>query len=250
MYKGLNITIEEYKYNSSENTEEMLQNITTYGQFNHWNILKIYGYCSVEQQQETHIYVLRENVTCTLHSLLMSEKFTLKYKDILDIMIQLCDALLYLHQKNYIHENISCDTIFICITNDHSSYHVKLSGIVRNTYAKTDCITLQENYRSVAPELLASEEGSRKSDVYSLGCIFLELLTQCVPFSHFLQVNENNSSITYESLKEIATNGFTPLIESTKNPISKDVIEIINSCFKGQNDRPSVEELRKLIKQL
>ena len=76
VYKGLNITIEEYKYNSSENTEEMLQNITTYGQFNHWNILKIYGYCSVEQQQETHIYVLRENVTCTLHSLLMSEKFT------------------------------------------------------------------------------------------------------------------------------------------------------------------------------
>ena len=86
--------------------------------------------------------------------------------------LELCDALLYLHQKNYIHENISCDTIFICITNDHSSYHVKLSGIVRNTYAKTDCITLQENYRrydspltlmgSVAPELLASEEGSRK----------------------------------------------------------------------------------------
>lgn len=114
---------------------------------------------------------------------------------ILDWLVQLALALKYIHQRNIIHRDLKTRNIFL----KHNRIKLGDFGVSRimkssNEYAKT--FTGTPYYMS--PEVLKQEEYSFKSDIWSLGCIFYELLMLERPYksdsmmSLFLRIVEDD----------------------------------------------------------
>ncbi|CAD8082418.1 unnamed protein product [Paramecium primaurelia] len=87
-----------------------------------------------------------------------------------------------------------------------------------------------------APECFKGQEYSEQSDVWSAGCIFIEMLTRASPWHH-LSIN-----ITLEQIKICMNQGqLFPYQQITKN---EEILEIFNSIFKiNPKERSTPSEL-------
>ncbi|CAK80924.1 unnamed protein product (macronuclear) [Paramecium tetraurelia] len=88
-------------------------------------------------------------------------------------------GLIYLHQKKIIHRdikgaNIIVDTRGVCKLADFGC-----SLIGQQSYS------LKGTPNWMAPEVLNQQESGRYSDIWSLGCVVLEMLTALPPWGHF-----------------------------------------------------------------
>ncbi|KAK8809616.1 hypothetical protein WA158_000559 [Blastocystis sp. Blastoise] len=245
----ISLTIEEYKYkHKKEINKAVIDSVDTYSSFNHPNILKIYGY-SVQEISSNHIsiYVCRENVICTLQTLLLNKTIVLTKDIIKSILLQICDGVIYLHGQNYIHGNISTESIFIVI-NDDNTYQIKIAGLARNeSMNEKGDILLSVHNNHVAPELLAFMEHSFECDVYSLGILLIEIYCHLLCISYFPAVKEDYPCIDSNTLRVYAEKGIKPELP---NSIEDKVKLIIYDCLRGQKERPSINTVKQRIQEL
>ncbi|XP_025950226.1 serine/threonine kinase-like domain-containing protein STKLD1 isoform X1 [Dromaius novaehollandiae] len=102
-----------------------------------------------------------------------SEKITDKV--ILKFLGQMVDALFYIHKQNIIHRNLKPSNILV--TNEASFMLCDFSTEALMTDEMKWKIRVEENSKSwMAPETL-SFSFSEKSDIWSLGCILLDMMT-------------------------------------------------------------------------
>ncbi len=158
-----------------------------------------------------------------------------------DIMYQLCSAVMYAHQHGVIHRDIKPQNIFL--TSDGT---IKLSdfGIAtfQNATQITRSDTLVGSAHYMAPEITAGAQASERSDIYSMGITFFELITGKVPF-------DSDASVTI-ALMHIKMK--FPNIRKF-NPHTPYCIEqiIYKAVKKDPFDRyPNVEYMRKDIEKI
>jgi predicted ATPase len=111
----------------------------------------------------------------------------LAYPRLLAIARQICDALIYLHQRSIVHRDLKPGNLMVDARND--SVQVKLMdfGLVRQTN-----LSLQLTQEGVAlgtvaymsPEQAQGIPVDFRSDLYSLGAILYEMATGRTPFLH------------------------------------------------------------------
>jgi ABC-type transport system substrate-binding protein/serine/threonine protein kinase len=151
--------------------------------------------------------------------------------EVIDIGIQVAEALEYSHSRGVIHRDIKPENIMV-VREDSVRVRVRIMdfglarGATESRITKTGTIAGTLSYMS--PEQVAASSVDQRSDIYSLGTVLYECLTGEPPFSGELQ------SILYRIVHEIPQ----PL-RSLGADINEDLEALILTCIaKDPGRRP------------
>jgi len=158
------------------------------------------------------------------------EKYThkgllLSIKQSLDIIGQACDALEYAHRHDIIHRDIKPANIMLL---GDGSIKVTDFGIARaTTSTKTRTGIIKGTPYYMSPEQAKGSELSGRSDIFSLGVVFYQLLTGKLPFD-----GENMAAIMYQ------ITSVDPTPPTAYNPnISKPILTVLNRALEKNSAR-------------
>ncbi|HSD38501.1 MAG TPA: serine/threonine-protein kinase [Rhodocyclaceae bacterium] len=147
------------------------------GRLNHPGIVAIYDY----GEDEDVSFIAMEYVNgCGLNEFLREHNKKIPLGDIISIMLQLLAALDYAHEQGVIHRDIKAANLLI--TSD-GKLKITDFGIARlETSNLTIVGSIIGTPNSMAPEQFMGEMADRRSDVFSAGVIFYEMLAGQRPF--------------------------------------------------------------------
>ena len=143
--------------------------------------------------------------------------------EVIDIGIQVAEALEYSHSRGVIHRDIKPENIMV-VREDGARVRVRIMdfglarGATESRITKTGTIAGTLSYMS--PEQVAASNVDHRSDIYSLGTVLYECLTGEPPFSGELQ------SILYRIVHEIPQ----PL-RGLGADINEDLEAVILTCI-------------------
>jgi len=124
---------------------------------------------------------------------------TLKLGEVLDIMIQVADALEYSHARGVVHRDIKPENIMVWRQEGSLRIRVMDFGLAHATTESrlTKTGTLVGTVAYLSPEQVTAHTFDGRSDIYSLGTVFYECLTGEPPFTGEVQ------SILYRIVHEV-----------------------------------------------
>lgn len=192
-YTRKTVAIKEIKVKNTNNLKNyVIRELEIHKNLNHPNIVKIYDI--IISNPENAVYMIMEY--CEYGDLQkFQNKTPFNEKYIQCYMIQLRDALKYLHNNNIVHRDLKPQNILLI-----SPLTIKITdfGLARNI---TDDIHKMNNIREtelekesdlfstycgspiyMSPELLNKQHYNSKSDLWSVGIILYELITGYPPF--------------------------------------------------------------------
>ena len=143
------------------------------------------------------------------------EKRDLSTNRMLDIMIQICKGLGAAHKKNIIHRDIKPSNIIIL-----SDGCVKILDFGLAKLSSDDLTTSHKmgTLAYMSPEHFKGEEITTKSDLWSLGVVFYQLIAGCRPFTGVSQ-----QAVMYSVLNDI--------VNFNRLNSSYEIKKIISSCL-------------------
>ena len=187
-----------------------------------------------------------------LNKLLIDCKYDEIYfeeKRILNWLFQVCLALIYLQKNDVIHRDIKPSNIFLMADDT-----IKLGdfGISKKVSLSSDITFFIGTPRYTSPEIINKKDFSFKTDIWSLGVTFLELISLRAPFlgyeteeiyENILKRNINSNILNKEK------NGFNNYI--TKR-YSKNLLDLVKEMISmNPDDRPNAKDIlnRDIIKE-
>lgn len=179
----------ELKFLERHNLLERVQSeLENHARLEHENIVKFYTFF----QDRTHIYLVME----FCHRPLIKKRQKLPLEEALIILRQLICGLEYLNEFNFIHRDLKPSNIMwgrqkklkknkgekIIKEEEHEEekeivkiLDLGLSCQLANTTEKKRTLCGTEGY--LAPEIMSREGYDERVDVYSLGCVFFQILS-------------------------------------------------------------------------
>jgi serine/threonine protein kinase len=163
------------------------------GKLVHPNIITIHD---VGKEQDMTYIVMQYIEGPSLQNWISSKKkFTAP--DIVKLMLQLCDALDFAHQSGIVHRDIKPANILL---DNNGKPHICDFGVAHvemSTITQTGATIGTPSYMS--PEQVMGKKIDKRSDIFSLGAIFYELLTGKRPFH-----GESITTVIYKIVNEEA----------------------------------------------
>jgi serine/threonine protein kinase len=148
-------------------------------EFSHVNIVKLHEYFSSEK----NFYLVQE--LCNGGDL---NKFIRKHKRLDEnlsqsFLIQLINGISFLQDKNYIHRDLKPANVLLSEFSDHAILKLADFGFAKELSSITSLTqTRCGTPLYMAPEILESRDYDGKADIWSIGCIFYEMLVGTSPF--------------------------------------------------------------------
>jgi serine/threonine protein kinase len=138
----------------------------------------------LSDENRSRRYMVLEWVDGRLLRQVLNEEKKLPPERAIRITRELCDALDYVHRQGVVHRDLKPENIMV-----DKDDHVTLidfgiagnAGSRRLTFAKLTQAMGTPDY--ISPEQVKGKRGDARSDVYSLGIMFYEMLTGKVPFT-------------------------------------------------------------------
>jgi serine/threonine protein kinase/Tfp pilus assembly protein PilF len=152
-------------------------------------------------------------------------KGTLKVAEVLEIAVQICEGLSAAHAKGIVHRDIKSDNIMVT-----PKGHVKIMdfGLAKlkgaSKLTKTGSTLGTAAYMS--PEQAQGEDVDQRSDLFSLGVVFYELLTGRLPFR-----GEHHAALLYALINEEQQ----PLARYNEG-VSDELQRIVSKCLSKSRD--------------
>jgi serine/threonine-protein kinase len=148
-------------------------------QFNHANIVRLFG---VGRHHGMRYYAM-EYIDGESLDRILARRGKLPWEEVVDFGMQLCAALQHAHESGVIHRDLKPSNLMIL--KDGKSLKLTDFGIAKDTdvtqLTSANCTVGTAAYMS--PEQCRGERDlTAKSDLYSLGVVFYELLTGRKPF--------------------------------------------------------------------
>ncbi len=178
-------------FNSDEKLRNrFIQEVRSVSALNHPHILTLYEFGKLETEEKTLHYFVSEFVDGeTLHAFLEKEKINLG--EILDVVIQTASALVAAHEAGIVHRDIKPENIML-----RRDGYVKILdfGLAKpsetdsaidleaNTKVLTNPGTVMGTVNYMSPEQARGRSVDARTDIWSLGVVFYEMLAGRVPF--------------------------------------------------------------------
>ncbi len=160
------------------------------------------------------------------HGRLLEEDVIWKY------FVEICLALLYLHNKKILHRDMKTMNVFLS-----KDFHVRLGdlGVAKVLNQNTNFAhTMVGTPYYLSPELCQEKPYNEKSDVWSLGCVLYEMCALKHPFE-----SRNQAAL----IMKIIQGKYDPL----STTYSRDMIDIVTQCLqKDYRKRPTVHDVLSL----
>lgn len=158
----------------------------------------------------------------------------------MDLIRKIAEGMQYCHTQNVIHRDLKPENILISedgqpVIMDFGLALVKSSR--RVTYSNLSVTMGTPDY--MAPEQVEGQRGDARTDIYSLGIIFFELLAGYPPFK-----GVNNLAVMAQRLNYDA-----PRLDEIRPEVSPQVAAIVARCLcRNPNDR--YDDMQQLIDAL
>lgn len=201
---------------------------------NHPNIVGIYDFHEIELDGKPVYFIVMEYIDGITLKELIEKKGFIPEEEAVDIALQILEALKEAHSHGVIHRDIKPHNIMIS-----KSGIVKVTdfGIARATSNHTMTTTMDAigSVHYFSPEQARGAFTDQRTDIYSFGIVFYEMLTGKRPF-----VGENPVTIAMKHIQE----DITPPGELNEE-ISEGVERVVLKCtMKKQAERyQNVEEI-------
>lgn len=207
-------------------------------QLDHPNIVRVFE----RGQHQQKLFIVMELLKGEDLARKIEREYRIGINEIFDIMIQAADALVRIHAKNIVHRDLKPENIMLIHAEGRDNF-VKLLdfGLARSRFqtriTQTGTVLGTVNY--MAPEQIAHGEFSFASDIYSLGVIFYEAVTNQVPFP-----GDQMSEI----MKQIMHNTPIPPIELRPEIPTRINALILQMMEKDNELRPTAREVLSKLK--
>ncbi|WOK96579.1 MAP3K epsilon protein kinase 1 [Canna indica] len=235
VYKGLDLENGDFvaiKQVSLENIPQedlniIMQEIDLLKNLNHKNIVKYLG----SIKTKTHLHIVLEYVeNGSLANIIKPNKFGPFPESLVAVYIaQVLEGLVYLHEQGVIHRDIKGANI---LTTKEGLVKLADFGVATKlTEADVNTHSVVGTPYWMAPEVIEMSGVCAASDIWSVGCTVIELLT-CVPPYYDLQ--------PMPALFRIVQDERPPIPEG----LSPDITDFLRQCFKKDAmQRPDAKTL-------
>ncbi|XP_052203824.1 MAP3K epsilon protein kinase 1-like isoform X8 [Diospyros lotus] len=235
VYKGLDLENGDFvaiKQVSLENIAQedlniIMQEIDLLKNLNHKNIVKYLG----SLKTKTHLHIILEYVeNGSLANIIKPNKFGPFPESLVAVYIaQVLEGLVYLHEQGVIHRDIKGANI---LTTKEGLVKLADFGVATKlTEADVNTHSVVGTPYWMAPEVIEMSGVCAASDIWSVGCTVIELLT-CVPPYYDLQ--------PMPALFRIVQDEHPPIPDG----LSPDITDFLRQCFKKDaRQRPDAKTL-------
>ncbi len=178
------VAVEYFPSSAGNECAERLirRDLDAISRLNHPNLVSIYE-CG--KASDGALYVVREFFQGESLASIVSREGSLSPERVMNIFVQVCDALAHAHRAGVLHRGLQPNKILISTSYDGTD-SVKLidfrTANVASTgegNANTDVCYVDSPYMS--PEQRRGDVKDKRVDIYSLGCIMYEALTGSLP---------------------------------------------------------------------
>ncbi|KIO31636.1 hypothetical protein M407DRAFT_67689 [Tulasnella calospora MUT 4182] len=149
---------------------------------------------------------------------------------------QIIDGLAYLHANKIIHRDIKADNVLVETSGNCKISDFGISKQNEEIYKNADMTAMQGSLFWMAPEALHSDKGySAKIDIWSLGCVFIEMFSGKRPWE-----GDDFVSVMFK----VGHNKLTPPVPSDVQ-LSAEAEDFRLKCFtQDPDERPTAEDLK------
>lgn len=248
------VAIKRAEEGSLQGQKEFLTEIQLLSRLHHRNLVSLLGYCSEEGEQML-VYEFMPNGT-------LRDWLSGKSEESLNIRMRLCIALgsakgiLYLHTEAnppIFHRDIKASNILL-----DSKLTAKVAdfGLSRLAPALNDEGTVPDHVSTIVkgtpgyldPEYFLTRKLTDKSDVYSLGVVFLEVLTGMKPISHGKNIVREVNMAHHSGM-------LFSIIDSRMGSYPSECVErfvglALKCCEDKPEDRPSILDVVRELENL
>ena len=143
----------------------------------HPNIVEMYDV----GEDDGLYYIVMEFIDGVTLKQLLKKRGTLTLSETIDIMLQLTDGMAHAHDSYIIHRDLKPQNIMI---KDDGQIKITDFGIAMalNATQLTQTNSVMGSVHYLPPEQASGKVATTKSDIYSMGIIFYELLSGSLPF--------------------------------------------------------------------
>ena len=200
----------------------------------HPNIVEMYD---VGEDEGTY-YIVMEYVDGKTLKQLLKKRGTLTLSEAIDIMSQLTDGMAHAHDSYIIHRDLKPQNIMI---KDDGQIKITDFGIAMalNSTQLTQTNSVMGSVHYLPPEQASGKGCTIKSDIYSMGIIFYELLTGTLPFK-----GDNAVEIALKHMREPI-----PSVREDNPSIPQSIENIIKRAT-AKNPKNRYESARSMHEDL
>ena len=181
-----------------------------------------------------------------LNKLLIDYIYDEKYfeeKRLLNWLFQVCLALTYLQKNEVIHRDIKPSNIFLMADDT-----IKLGdfGISKKVSLSQDNQIFIGTPIYISPEIINKKDFSFKTDIWSLGVTFLQLISLRIPFLGFDKGNIYENILNRNFNPNILNKDKNGFNENLLKNFSKELLDLIDEMISiNPDDRPNVKDILK-----
>lgn len=228
------INLESSKQEQEEYEARFYQEAKAAGRLNHPNIVTIFdlgnnGHVAFIAMEYLQGRVLRD---------ILDDVHPLPIGQVLDIAVQVATGLAYAHEHGVVHRDVKPSNIMVM----HNG-HVKITdfGIARipSALVHTDTGMVLGSPDYMSPEQVRGQVVDQRSDIFSLGVMLYEMLTEKKPFS-----GENLDAIMRQILN------FVPQPPSSLNPSIPDALDFVVAKALAKNPAERYPDAHGLVLDL
>jgi tRNA A-37 threonylcarbamoyl transferase component Bud32/tetratricopeptide (TPR) repeat protein len=143
---------------------------------NHPNIITVYDY----GEERNKIYMAMELLEGIDLKQTIAQRAPLSLDEKLEIMDQICDGLAFAHAADIVHRDLKPANIHLLGNGQVKIMDFGLARLGGSEMTRAGSVMGTPHYMS--PEQVRGERADSRSDIFSLGCVFYELLTYRKPF--------------------------------------------------------------------
>ncbi|MDZ4832392.1 MAG: PQQ-binding-like beta-propeller repeat protein [Candidatus Melainabacteria bacterium] len=165
----------------SKNVEVFTEEARLAARMEHPNIVTVYDIGVESRGGYEHHFVAMEYLPGG-NLAVRTQGAALNVEHALNWMKQLANGLYFAHRKGVVHQDVKADNIFITVEGDLKIGDFGLARLMANKVYINPSTKGMGTPAYMSPELCRGEQQDQRSDIYSLGVLFFEMVTGQLPY--------------------------------------------------------------------